>query len=933
MELYTIDHDQVDDAPPPTRFNHIENDHTAPPPPGTTLSKSCIVRDPRDLAHFGKTYVHDYNAPWVMASAIEIDQELLFKARDDLLDFNLAADAMSVTLHAMNFCGVGAVFGERGAGRSAFLELLWQGLQRRQAEDHAREITKYIAQSCCCCRYIAYCCWRYCMPSRVDYGGSGTLGGYYILCKIECANLLSSDRVWGTILDALWAAIDKEYGSWALPYLARVGAANYPRHGPVFLKFVICSIIKLCVILLLLLIIISLVVRSNRRGDIATTMMHKVIAFIGVVVSLYLVSIQVATASVVLISAFSYVLVACRQARRKKKVKEDARAEEESRWRSEKGGFHHKVFHEVEQIVAMLEVHVRHRRAWPLILRICLPQILDGLLCDIFFRCYAWPQVVISIDDLDKVPSPIATQFLEALTALSHFQAPVRHACPFKIIFAADPLILDHALGSYFSGSHSAYHPRQPLNVTQEVAAHAHAMTAQGERFLRSFVTVHFEMPPSALVNPGKRSAVASKLLNHIGVRAVGAPEAGDRPHRPSWCCAGRASGRRDPARHTVGIVVPESPGDIICAVTTDGVAVSVPTPTNASPGDIILANATSHPMRTWKQKYQRALQSAAIPRDCDPQFMSQKQWSKAAGRRLSFGGEFLPGDLVVFDTLAPFLPANPRRMWRVVSAFHVAQRIARSKRLASCHSLPWRKLLLRFVLAGERWPLRFACLRHVASRRGAAWRTINPHKLSTMTPSTLLADIYECIADLILYQAADLRPLLILDDGSPQDLLQLLDTLTLDHLAQFDALARNNSSAVARAVAQVQPDDLLLSTIHAASKLQAGLSPAADYVAPRAFAQQPDARTVVDEDEKKDHGPAVAPFFFANPATSSSHLLTASSHALSQHAQHHFAALCVTPRDFLVSGPSSCSTIQLNEGEGDLEAPAVSSLSRVGEP
>lgn len=724
---------RVDDEAPPSPMQvppiHFEEKKEEP-------STTWVVNDKRN-------YVHSYSAPLVAVSKVERDQKTLFKASEDMLDFEKAADAMSVMLHHMDFCGVAGVFGQRGSGRSAFLELLWQALQRRQAEAHAREIAKYTKGSCCC----SYTRWRYCTPGIVDYGGSGTLHGYYILCKIECADLLSSDRVWGTILDALWAAIDKEYGAWALPYFAQVGAANYPRYGPVFLKFALWTLLKLAALGVVLYFIIMFLIKSEtdeaRSGLVRAAV---------VVASVYLTSVEVAAGTMVAFSAVGYLVVFMKSRTKQRRQRIESKAADDEKWRSEKGGFHHKVFQEVATIVAMLEVHIRHRRAWPLFLRLCVPSILDGILCDLFFTCYAWPEIVVSVDDIDKVPSPIAVRLVEALTAMSHVQGPVRHASPFKVLLATDPLILDQALGSYFAGASSAYDAREAQPQPPE------SRLAEGERFLRSLVTVHFELPP---VTPGKRSALARKMLTSVGVRAPGEPDDLD---RASSCCSRKKT--------TVRVVVPENAGSELHAEHGDRV-LKLSTPRNAETGTLVRV----------PHKTKKTLPSLPVYRNCDPQFMPRKRWRQAAETRTSFGGELLPGDLLVFDALSPFLPSNPRRLWRVVSAFHIAQRLARWS--PSSTVLDWRKRLLRFVLASERWPYRFAWLAYVLKRDDA------------VHVDAPLATVYATI-DIAS------SPLLSLDDDSVQELLEVLGPLQARHFYDLDPLVRNGASALHRHIAQL---------------------------------------------------------------------------------------------------------------------------------
>ena len=743
-----------------------------------------------------RSYSRGYAEP-MMATKADIEQSMLFSERDDMLDFHVYAEAMSVPVYASDFCAVVAIWGERGAGRTAFLELLWRALQRRQAEAHAREIAAYMQKTWCWgwANCLAYWRWRRCAPCLVDNGGSGTLHGYYIFCKIECADILSSDRVWGTLLDALTDAIRREYGSWALPYLIQVGARHYPRSGPVFLKFFLWTLLKCALLVVILVFLIIFLLQSNKKQ--VSKGRTKMISIVGSIVAFYMSSVALMSASVVAMSAAGYATYACKGRQNARKKRAETRAEEEERWRSERSGFHGKAFKELKCLTEMLEVHIRHRKKWPMLLRLCIPNILDGLLPDCVFTCYAWPEVVLSVDDLDKVPSPVAVRLLEALTALSHVEGPVRRSSPFKILTAADPVVLSRGVGTFFEGTASAYgdqqHPGYPQTRGPDVLA-------ESERFLRGFVTIPLELPAT---DAKRRSRLASKLLSTVGMRGVGVPD--DIDDRSCCCCRSRGHRRM---HKTMALLVPDtaSEGAVLAATTDDDVVLKAPTPRGAVPGHTVINVPLSGESRPETSSLRSAARSSlrtasrySLPKNCDPQSMARQDWDAAEGHRTSFGGELLPGDVLVFNALAPHLPANPRRLWRVVAVFHIAQRVARHSDTTAT-SLAWRRSLLRFVLAGERWPGHFGWLRYVLDR-------LVKHKdsfrgLSANSPETTLVAVYDLVVADLLAEINDdpgAAAVLAIDDGAVVEFRRVLGHLTIAHWLAFERICRNNSSAIAK--------------------------------------------------------------------------------------------------------------------------------------
>jgi len=213
---------------------------------------------------------------------------------------------------------------------------------------------------------------------------------------------------------------------------------------------------------------------------------------------------------------------------------------------------------------------------------------------------------------------------------------------------------------------------------------------------------------------------------------------------------------------------------------------------------------------------------------------MPHKEYRKHVGARTRFGGELLPSDVSVFSQLRAFIPGNPRRLWRIVTTFHIAQRVARHHEAHNARqkffnpdlknsvaaSSAWRSKLLCFVLAGERWPARTAWLRHVIDRlvyHDDSWNEIKG-PIPNSTPLILLHDsVIIPLLDTLCGHDDASSALLVLDDGSVQEFRKLIigESLSVADFCAFDLFCRNNSNALLRHVAtcshRVWPSPVLL--------------------------------------------------------------------------------------------------------------------------
>jgi len=496
-----------------------------------------------------------------------------------------------------------------------------------------------------------------------------------------------------------------------------------------------------------------------------------------------------------------------------KQLAADNAAEDEA-WRNEQTGYHGKVIQELDLIAKMLETHVRLRHSWCRCLWLYLPRIFDGLLCDGFFTCYAWPEVVLLIDDIDKIPTPLVVRLFEALTLMSRLRGPKRERELLKIVIVADPWILDRALGHYYSGAASAYDggtgravPGAPGlggggtydNDPSELATMARVV-AEGERFTSAFVNIPFVLPTLTL-DSAKKGSIAHAFLRHMGM-----------PRDENEGLKAIVPLRTDSKSQSFSVKTPDG---LVHELQLEPDAVAGETmvrgtrPRGPPAGDELWRvepPAVRAPL--WRK--------LCCPRNLDPQHYAARRWRAGAEARLEFGVELPDGDSCVFRDAAAFLPANPRALWRVIAVFHVAQRLQRQREVGRTlarrrrddpeeeadaappsRSVRWRAKLLRYVLASERWPYRTAWLRHTIVHR-AEEEVLGPRKAAgNIDGDTLLADVH-LDAELLQTAAA---PLLALDEGANEYRAILLSPapLTVRDLLLFDRVVRNISPALVR--------------------------------------------------------------------------------------------------------------------------------------